>query len=185
MAVAITRRDLSVGDLRREAAGTRDAKASRRMLAIAFVLERKSREDAAENCGVEPRGSSDMDRQTLRDWVHHYNKDGLAGLANRPRRNGPSPRLSPGQEAVVAEWVEQGPDLARDGVVRWRCADLQGRIEREWGISLHERTVGKALDVQALQWQLPPMAHTAGPNATAMCGEGPPRLPPMSRSGPC
>ena len=43
----------------------------------------------------------------------------------------------------MAEWVEQGPDLARDGVVRWRCVDLQDRIKREWGISLHERTVGK------------------------------------------
>jgi len=137
MAVAITRRDLSVGDLRREAARTRDAKASRRMLAIACVMEGQSREDAAESCG--------MDRQTLRDWVHHYNRDGLAGLANRPRNNGPKPRLSLEQEARVAEWVEQGPDLARDGVVRWRCVDLQDRIKREWGVSLHERTVGKLL----------------------------------------
>ena len=61
MAVAITRRDLSAGELRREAARTRDAKAARRMLAIALVLEGRSREDASENCG--------MDRQTLRDWV--------------------------------------------------------------------------------------------------------------------
>jgi len=132
MAVAIMRRDLSVGELRREAAGTRDAKAARRMLAIAFVLEGQSRQDAAEICG--------MGRQTLRDWVHHYNADGLAGLVNRVRRNGPRPHLSPEQEAVVVEWVEQGPDLARDGVVRWRCIDLQDRIGREWGVHLHERT---------------------------------------------
>ncbi len=137
MAVAITRQDVSVGDLRREAGRTRDAKAARRMLAIACVLEGQSREDAAETCG--------MDRQTLRDWVHRFNADGLAGLANLPRQNGPTPRLSPEQEAAVAGWVEQGPDLARDGVVRWRCVDLQERIGREWGVSLHERTVGKLL----------------------------------------
>jgi len=137
MAVAITRQDVSVGDLRREAGRTRDAKAARRMLAIACVLEGQSREDAAETCG--------MDRQTLRDWVHRFNADGLAGLANLPRQNGPNPRLSPEQEAVVAEWVERGPDLVRDGVVRWRCVDLQERIGREWGVSLHERTVGKLL----------------------------------------
>ena len=137
MAVAITRRELSAGDLRREAARVRDAKAARRRLAIAFVLEGRSREDAAESCG--------MDRQTLRDWVHRYNAEGLAGLADLPRRNGPKPRLSPGQEAIVAEWAEQGPDLAHDGVVRWRCRDLQGRIEREFGVGLHERTVGKLL----------------------------------------
>ena len=137
MAVAITRQDVSVGDLRREAGRTRDAKAARRMLAIACVLEGQSREDAAETCG--------MDRQTLRDWVHRFNADGLAGLANLPWQNGPTPRLSPEQEAAVAGWVEQGPDLARDGVVRWRCVDLQERIGREWGVSLHERTVGKLL----------------------------------------
>ena len=59
MAVAITRRDLSVSDLRREAARSQDANAARRMLALALVLEGHSREDAAETCG--------MDRQTLRD----------------------------------------------------------------------------------------------------------------------
>ena len=133
MAVAITRRDLSAGDLRREAARTRDAKAARRMLAIALVLEGRSRGDAAESCG--------MDRQTLRDWAHRYNAEGIAGLADLPRRNGPKPRLSPEQEAVVAGWAEQGPDLARDGVVRWRCRDLRDRIAREFGVGLHERTV--------------------------------------------
>jgi len=56
--------------------------------------------------------------------VHRFNADGLAGLANRPRQNGLKPRLSLEQEAIVAGWVEQGPDLARDGVVRWRCVDL-------------------------------------------------------------
>ncbi len=137
MAVVITRQDLSVNDLRREAGRTRDAKAARRMLAVALVMEGQSREAAAECCG--------MDRQTLRDWVHRFNADGLAGLSDLPRQNGPKPRLSPEQEAAVAEWVEQGPDLARDGVVRWRCVDLQERIKREWGISLHERTVGKLL----------------------------------------
>ena len=137
MAVAITRQDVSVGDLRREAGRTRDAKAARRMLAIACVMEGQSREEAAETCG--------MDRQTLRDWVHRFNADGLAGLADLPRQNGPKPRLSPEQEAVVAGWVEQGPDLARDGVVRWRCIDLQERIKREWDIGLHERTIGKLL----------------------------------------
>ena len=77
-----------------------------------------------------------MDRQTLRDWVHRYNELGLEGLSDRPRRNGPRPRLSAQQQAQVAEWVEQGPDLERDGVVRWRCLDLQQRILQEFAVSL-------------------------------------------------
>ena len=136
MAVVVTRRDLSAADLRREAARSRDAGAARRMLAIALVLEGTSRENAAESCG--------MDRQTLRDWVHRYNAEGVAGLTNR-RAPGPAPRLSNAQEAMVARWVEEGPDLERDGVVRWRCRDLQERISSEFRVSLHERTVGKLL----------------------------------------
>jgi transposase len=137
MTVAITRLDLSTADLREVAAGTQDAKAARRMLAIALVLEGWSREAAAETCA--------MDRQTLRDWVHRYNAFGLDGLFDLPRRNGPPPSLSAEQQASVAGWVEQGSDFARDGVVRWRCVDLQQRIKAEFAVQLHERTVGKLL----------------------------------------
>ena len=136
MAVAITREGLSAADLRREAARSRDAHAARRMLAIALVLEGVPRHEAAWAAG--------MDRQTLRDWVHRYNAEGLAGLANR-RAPGPAPRLSAEQEAAVDRWVEHGPELERDGVVRWRCRDLQERIGHEFGVGLHERTVGKLL----------------------------------------
>ena len=73
------------------------------------------------------------------------NAEGLAGLANR-RAAGPTPRLSAERTAEVARWVEDGPDLARDGVVRWRCRDLGARIEREFGVSFHERSIGKLLD---------------------------------------
>ena len=137
MAVVITRLDVSAAELREAAARTQDAKTARRMLAIALVLDGWSRETAAEACA--------MDRQTLRDWVHRYNESGLEGLTDRPRRNGPRPRLSVEQQTQVAEWVEQGPDLERDGVIRWRCVDLQRRILQEFAVSLHERTVGKLL----------------------------------------
>jgi transposase len=137
MTVAITRLDASASELREAAAGTDDAQAARRMLAIAMVLDGWSRNAAAEACA--------MDRQTLRDWVHRYNASGLDGLFNLPRRNGPLPRLSEEQQAKVEQWVEQGPELERDGVVRWRCVDLQQRIEAEFDVQLHERTVGKLL----------------------------------------
>lgn len=137
MAVEIARRDLSAAGLRRAAARSRDADAARRMLAIALVLDGHPREAAAAACG--------MDRQTLRDWVHRYNAEGLAGLSNR-RAPGPTPLLSDEQEAELDRcWVEEGADLERDGAVRWRCRDLQARIEREFGTRFHERTVGKLL----------------------------------------
>jgi len=136
MTVAITRTELSAADLRREAAATSDASAARRMLAIALVLEGYGRSEAARIAG--------MDRQTLRDWVHRYNAEGLAGLFDRPHTAAPPRKLTPEQELVVAEWVRQGPP-AEHKVVRWRCVDLRDEIARQFGVHLHERTIGKLL----------------------------------------
>src|SRR4051812_15443280 len=136
MTIAITRREPGAGELRREAARCRDAAASRRMLALALVLEGSSRAEAARHAG--------MDRQTLRDWVHRYNAGGLDALRDRPR-SGRRPRLTPEQGAELATVVERGPDPDRDGVVRWRRVDLQALIEARFAARLHERGVGRVL----------------------------------------
>ena len=135
--IEITRQNLSISQLRAEAARTPDAKQARRILAIAMVLYGHSRRLAARAGG--------MDRQTLRDFVHRYNSDGLASLAARPRPLR-QPRLAEAQLSEVAKWVEDGPDLKTDGVVRWRCADLRDRIAAKFNIHRHERSVGKLLE---------------------------------------
>ena len=134
--VAITRLDLSADDLRCRAQRAGSIEAARRMLALALVLEERPRIEAARTCG--------MDRQTLRDWVHRYNAEGLRGLSDRKPPGG-IPKLTAEQEAEVAVWVRAGPDLAEDGVVRWRRKDLAARIERRFGIVLAERSVGALL----------------------------------------
>jgi transposase len=45
----------------------------------------------------------------------------------------------------LKELVVAGPDLAHDGVVRWRCIDLRAVIEARYEVVVHERTVGKLL----------------------------------------
>ena len=135
-AISITRTDLTPADLRAEATRSKDSRMARRLLAIALVMDGHSRGAAAEACA--------MDRQTLCDWVHRYNERGLPGLADHPHP-GPRPMLTAAQEAEVDAWVEQGPDLATDGVVRWRRIDLRNRIEARFGISFHERSIGKLL----------------------------------------
>src|SRR3954451_2341964 len=52
MTVAVTRRELGAVELRREAGRCRDARAARRMLALAPVLEGASREEAARAAGM-------------------------------------------------------------------------------------------------------------------------------------
>lgn len=134
--VEMTRLDLSAAELRRAAAGCGDSRAACGMLAIALVLDGASRTEAAEACG--------MDRQTLRDWVHRYNDDGIAGLFNRPTPGRP-PALTPEQMIELKALVLAGPDPAPDGVVRWRCCDLRQMIAERFEVEVHERTVGKLL----------------------------------------
>ncbi len=119
MAVEIARTDLTPAQLRAAAGKTKDGRAARRMLAIALVLEGMDRTTAAKTGG--------MDRQTLRDWVHRYNAEGLAGLDlppfSRPagavvagpegrarRAGGGGPRSGAGRGGAVAPHRPEAAD---------------------------------------------------------------------------
>jgi transposase len=135
--IKITRDELDAAGLRRAARRAPSVAGSRRMLALALVMEGASRTEAAQAAG--------MDRQTLRDWVHRYNEEGLDGLIDRHGDFGPKRFLSLDQEAEVAEWVRRGPDLAKHGVVRWRRADLARAIKAKFGVVLAERSISTVL----------------------------------------
>jgi len=150
-AIQITRLDFDAAGLRREARRTKDVAAARRMLALAMVFEGASRTDAAKAAG--------MDRQTLRDWVHRYNEQGLAGLSDKTGNVGPKPLLSPEQEAEVAEWVRRGPDPVEHGVVRWRRADLARAIAAKWGVQLAERSMSDVLRRMGFRRLVPRPRH--------------------------
>jgi transposase len=128
------RSDYSAAELRRLAKRSTDNNQSRRLLSLAAGMNRS---DAARIGG--------MDRQTLRDWVHHFNETGPDGLLDR-HGGGVEPRLSEAQKAELAAIVEAGPDRALDGVVRWRRVDLKRVIKDRFGVDYHERYVGVLLD---------------------------------------
>jgi transposase len=77
--------------------------------------------------------------------VIRYNEHGLAGLSDLPKRGGAASKLSVEEKAVLTEWVQQGPDLAEDGVVRWRLCDLRDRILARFFVVMDERSVGRIL----------------------------------------
>ena len=100
-----------------------------RLLAIALVLDGVGRRtDAAEICG--------MDRQTLRDWAHRYNAEGVSGLFNR-RPPDRTLLLSAAQKEQLAEVVRGRPDPAKPtglcagGALIWR------KIEERFGVISH------------------------------------------------
>lgn len=103
-AVAITNLEYSAADLRRLMSKEKDGQVVRRLLALALILEGWSRTAAAQQSG--------MERQTLRDWVHRYNVEGLAGLSSRVGP-GPAPLLNAVQMAALKELVVNGPTLRR------------------------------------------------------------------------
>jgi transposase len=119
-------------------------------LALALVLDGHSRAEAAALSG--------MDRQTLRDWVHRYNAEGVEGCKSRSIP-GRTPVLSEAQMAELRDLVIQGPDPAIHKVVRWRCVDLQAEVARRFSVEVHENTIGRWLHELGLTRLQPRPVH--------------------------
>ena len=156
-AIEITCQDHTAAELRAVAARCDDAGQTRRLLAIAMILDGASRLDAARQAG--------MDRQTLRDWVHRYNAAGIRGLVSR-KAPGASPKLTPAQMAELRALVIAGPDRKVHKVIRWRCVDLRAEVARRFSVTVPERTIGKWLRKLKLT-QLQPRPHHPKKDAAA------------------
>ena len=128
------REDFGADELRRLAAKVKDAAQARRLLALAAVRDGMNRTEAARIGG--------MDRQTLRDWAHRFNRpDGLIDI----KPTGRPSKISDEQKEALKQLVETGPDPEKDGVVRWRCVDLKRVLGQRFGVDLSEVSLGRAL----------------------------------------
>src|SRR4051794_7347336 len=107
MTVAITRKELGAVELRREARRCRDAAASRRMLALALVLEGASRGGGARRGAARRHGPA-----------------GLARLGGPPQRGGPPRPARPA--AVGARGPAPAPGGKRGGGPAWAGAGEGG-----------------------------------------------------------
>ena len=121
------RQDFDAAMLRRLATTVADADQVRRLLALAAVYDGKDREEAA-----------------LRDWVLRFNERGADGLINA-KSPGRPPTLSKDQMEELRRVVEAGPDPEKDGVARWRCADLKRVLGARFGVDLSEVSLGRCL----------------------------------------
>jgi transposase len=123
------RTDRDPAELRRLARREHDGRVGARLLALANALDGLPRERAAELAG--------MTGQTLGDWVHRYNAEGVAGLRDRPRPGRPC-ALDEGRQAALKALILRGPRLERDGCVAWRVRDLCALAERRFGVRYGE-----------------------------------------------
>lgn len=137
MAAAIAlRADYDGPALRVLAKSSRDARQTRRLLALAVIYDGGSRSEAAEV------GSVGL--QVIRDWVLRFNAEGPAGLLDR-KAPGAARRLDEEHRRALAALVESGPIPAIHGVVRWRRKDLARWLYEEFGLVVAETTVGREL----------------------------------------
>ena len=127
---------LSAAEFRAAAGAAKDPRQARRLLAFAAIRDGMKREVAARIGG--------MDRQTLRDWVHAFNERGIEGLVNR-KAPGRVPKLSDVHRAEIKKLVEHGPDPEEDGIVRWRRVDLVRIVNKRFGVTVDEDTMGRVL----------------------------------------
>ena len=138
------RTDHDPADLRRLARRERDGRVSARLLALANALDGLPREEAARLAG--------MTGQTLGDWVHRYNTEGVEGLQDRPRPGRPC-ALDEGRQAALKALILKGPKLERDGCVAWRARDLRQLVERRFGVGSSESGLRRLLRGLDLSWQ--------------------------------
>ena len=103
----------------------RTVRESHRILAIRDILLGRSRTWVCEQYGAT--------RETLRQWVRQYNAEGIVGLQEGVR-TGRRCRLSPDQLAQLREKISAPPEMAKDGIGRWRAADVGRWIEEEFGV---------------------------------------------------
>jgi transposase len=136
--------DRDAAELRRLARREHDGRVSARLLALANALDGLPREEAARLAG--------MTGQTLGDWVHRYNAEGVEGLRDRPRA-GRACALDEGQQAALKALVLQGPKLERDGCVAWRLHDLCRLVERRFGVRYSQSGMFELLKSLDLSWQ--------------------------------
>src|SRR4051794_1522282 len=144
------RTDRDTAELRRLARRERDGRVGARLLALANALDGLPRERAARLAG--------MTGQTLGDWIHRYNEEGVEGLRDRPRPGRPC-GLDEGRQATLKALVLRGPKLGRDGCVAWRGRGPCRLVER-------------------------PLGGRHGGSGVAPAPRRPPPSPPKGRPGP-
>jgi transposase len=169
------RTDIEAAELRRLARREADGRVAARLLGLANVLDGMGREAAARAAG--------MDRQTLRDWVHRFNAEGVGGLRDQLRPGRPA-WLTEGEQAALKAIVLRGPEPDRDGVSAWRIVDLCRIAEERFDVAYREGGMLRLVKALKLSWQKTRPAHPKADRAAQQRfkkGASPPRWAPSPR----
>jgi transposase len=104
---------------------SKSVRTAHRLLAIRDIMLGRARQWVCAQYGI--------NRENLRHWVRWYNEAGITGLADAARPGRP-PKLKAEQLAALKARVSVPPQVDQDGVGRWRAADVQRLIKRDYGV---------------------------------------------------
>ncbi|WP_426443176.1 winged helix-turn-helix domain-containing protein [Bradyrhizobium genosp. P] len=112
--------------------------------------------------GRQGRRDGPADASRLGDQIQRARPD---GLINVPTPGAPA-KFTTEHRAFLARIVDEGPTPPIHGVVRWRACDLIMRLHEEFGISVSDDTVYRALkDLGFSHVSARPRAYKQDPEA--------------------
>jgi transposase len=131
--------------LDRAAAGERRARAWRRYRAVLLAAERGP-EQAADALGCA--------HSSVYAWLAAWRRDGLAGLAERPRRGGRPARLAGGGAVLLGRLLGEDPQARGWHATGWTVPLLRTELERA-GYAASEKTLRRVLHRLGWAWKRP------------------------------
>jgi transposase len=119
----------------------------------------------------------EVHERTVRGWCGRHAAGGAAALAAKPHA-GPTPRLTPAQEAEVLSWVGRNPTEPEFGfpTEAWTADRVAGLIRRRFGVTYRPAYVlrwlrRRGVTPQAVRRR--PRGHDAGEQARWAAEEWP------------
>ena len=89
---------------------------------------------------------------TVRFWLHRFNREGVAGLADRPRAGRPPTYTAAEVGAVVAASLTKPDDLGLP-FGSWTLDRLAAYLNEEKGIAIKRSRLGELLQAEGLRWR--------------------------------
>lgn len=93
-----------------------------------------------------------LHKQTVRDWLKRFNKDGLSGLDDLPRKGKP-PTYTPEERAEVIALALQNPQELDLPFACWTLDRLVAYLQEHKQISIKRSRVSELLIEEGLRWR--------------------------------
>jgi transposase len=143
MRMIAIRRDIRVEDVYKQAKKEKKGKVRARLLAIAAIMENKSRSQAAKIAGITA--------DNIRRWIKRFNQEGFDGLRDK-KQTGREPKWTRETEQYLKDKVSTGACFEKDERVTYRLVDFQLELKEKFNILYGISTIWYKLRELGFSW---------------------------------